>query len=105
VLHHPLQNKGTTFTEHERAILGLEGLLPSAVSTLAQEARRAYEAISRKRDPLDRYIAMAALQDRNERLCGRSRLTSRKPSCARPAPREWAARFPTMRYPRQSAPP
>lgn len=68
LLQHPLYNKGTAFTVEERAALGLEGLLPSAVSTLAQQARRAREAITRKQDPLERYIGLAALQDRNERL-------------------------------------
>jgi len=68
VLHDPLRNKGTAFTAEERAALGLEGLLPSAVSSVAQEARRAYEAIARKGDALEQYIGLAALQDRNENL-------------------------------------
>ena len=68
LLHDPLRNKGTAFTAEERAALGLEGLLPSAVSSAAQEARRAYEAIAGKSDPLEQYIGLAALQDRNESL-------------------------------------
>ena len=68
LLHDPLRNKGTAFTAEERAALGLEGLLPSAVSSVAQEARRAYEAIARKGDALEQYIGLAALQDRNENL-------------------------------------
>src|SRR5206468_2518449 len=39
-----------------------------AVSTLEQQARRAYGNIVRKSDPLERYIGLAALQDRNETL-------------------------------------
>lgn len=62
-LHDPLRNKGAAFTAEERAALGLEGLLPSAVSSVAQEARRAYEAIARKADPLEKYIGLVALQD------------------------------------------
>ncbi|HET7292853.1 MAG TPA: NAD-dependent malic enzyme, partial [Vicinamibacteria bacterium] len=61
-------NKGTAFTADERAALGLEGLLPSAVGTPEQEARRAYAAIARKHDALEQYIGLAALQDRDERL-------------------------------------
>jgi malic enzyme len=68
LLHDSWRNKGTAFTAEERAALGLEGLLPSAVSSVAQEARRAYEAIARKSDLLEQYIGLAALQDRNENL-------------------------------------
>src|SRR5687768_1666580 len=68
LLHHPLFNKGTAFTRAERAQFGLEGLLPDAVSTMEQQARRVYANIVRKTDPLERYIGLAALQDRNEHL-------------------------------------
>jgi malic enzyme len=68
LLHHPLFNKGTAFTRAERAQFGLEGLLPDAVSTMEQQARRVYANIMRKTDPLERYIGLAALQDRNEHL-------------------------------------
>jgi malic enzyme len=68
LLAHPMYNKGSAFSREERAALGLEGLLPGAVSTMAQQAQRAYENIARKSDPLERYIGLAALQDRNEHL-------------------------------------
>lgn len=68
LLRDPMRNKGTAFTSEERAALGLEGRLPSAVSTPAQQARRAYEAIAWKSDPLEQYIGLAAMQDRNENL-------------------------------------
>jgi malate dehydrogenase (oxaloacetate-decarboxylating) len=68
LLHDPLRNKGTAFTAEERAALGLEGLLPSAVSSATQQARRAYEGIARKTDPVEKYIGLADLQDRNESL-------------------------------------
>ena len=64
----PLLNKGTAFTREERRAFGLEGILPSAVLTIEKQTRRAYESITRKSDPLERYIGMAALQDRNETL-------------------------------------
>jgi malate dehydrogenase (oxaloacetate-decarboxylating) len=63
-----MHNKSTAFTRDERAALGLEGLLPAAVSTMEQQARRAFANIVRKTDALERHIGLAALHDRNERL-------------------------------------
>jgi malic enzyme len=63
-----MYNRSTAFTRAERRELGLEGLLPDVVSTMEQQARRAYGNIARKTDPLERYIGLAALQDRNEHL-------------------------------------
>ena len=68
LLRHPMFTKGTAFTLEERLALGLEGLLPHAVSTMDQQARRIYASIQRKQDPLEKYIGLAALQDRNEHL-------------------------------------
>jgi len=68
LLRHPLYTKGTAFTSEERSAFGLEGLLPQAVSTLEQQGRRAYANIARKADPLEKYVGLAALQDRNEHL-------------------------------------
>jgi malate dehydrogenase (oxaloacetate-decarboxylating) len=68
LLRHPLYNKGTAFTREERTAFGLEGLLPEAVSTMEQQARRVHGNIVRKEDPLERYVGLAALQDRNETL-------------------------------------
>ena len=65
---HPMYTKGTAFTEEEREAFGLEGLLPHAVSTLEQQERRVYANISRKADDLEKFIGLAALQDRNETL-------------------------------------
>ena len=68
LLRHPMFNKGDAFTHEERTALGLEGLLPEAVSTVDQQSRRAFASIMRKQDPLERYIGLAALQDRDEIL-------------------------------------
>jgi malate dehydrogenase (oxaloacetate-decarboxylating) len=68
LLKNPMYNRSTAFTREERAALGLEGLLPHAVSTMEQQARRAYRNVARKTDALERYIGLAALQDRNEHL-------------------------------------
>jgi len=68
LLHHPLHNKGTAFSKKERAAFGLEGLLPDAVSDFDIQTARNYESITRKKDPLEQYIGLIALQDRNETL-------------------------------------
>ena len=68
LLRHPMFNKGTAFTHEEREALGLDGLLPDAVSTIEQQQRRVYRNIMRKQDPLERYIGLVALQDRDEVL-------------------------------------
>ncbi len=68
LLNHPMYNRATAFTREERRELGLSGLLPDVVSTMEQQAQRAYGNIMRKNDPLERYIGLAALQDRNEHL-------------------------------------
>ena len=68
LLRHPMFNKGTAFTREERSALRLEGLLPDAISTLDQQVGRVHRNILRKEDPLERYIGLASLQDRNETL-------------------------------------
>ena len=68
LLNHPMYNRATAFTRDERRELGLEGLLPDVASTMEQQARRAYGNIVRKAEPLERFIGLAALQDRNEHL-------------------------------------
>jgi malic enzyme len=68
LLRHAMYTKGSAFTREERATFGMEGLLPAHVTTLEQQARRAYRAIQRKTDALEKYIGLAALQDRNEHL-------------------------------------
>ncbi|HKE20586.1 MAG TPA: NAD-dependent malic enzyme [Kofleriaceae bacterium] len=68
LLNHPMYNRSTAFTREARRALGLEGMLPDVVSTMEQQARRAYANIIRKTDALERYIGLAALEDRNEHL-------------------------------------
>ena len=75
LLRQPMFTKGTAFSPEERAAFGLEGLLPDAVSTMEQQLRRVHRSIQRKEDPLERYIGLAALQDRNEHLFYRLMVT------------------------------
>ncbi len=68
VIRHPMLNKSTAFTASERLALGLDGLLPFQNNDITVQAQRSYESIARKTDPLERYIGLASLQDRNEHL-------------------------------------
>jgi malate dehydrogenase (oxaloacetate-decarboxylating)(NADP+) len=68
LLHDPLLNKGTAFTEAERDALGLRGLLPPHVHTQEEQVARILQQLRRMADPLDKYVALNALHDRNEAL-------------------------------------
>ena len=68
LLHNPLLNKGTAFTERERDALGLRGLLPPHVHTQDEQARRVLTNLRKLSDPLEKFVALTALHDRNEAL-------------------------------------
>lgn len=68
LLHDPLRNKGTAFSERERDALGLHGLLPPAVLSEKAQVSRIMETFARKPNDLEKYIHMIGLEDRNETL-------------------------------------
>ncbi len=67
-LRDPMQNKDAAFTLEERRQLGIDGLLPGAVQTIEQQVALALENIFAKSEPLEQYIGLIALMDRNETL-------------------------------------
>jgi malate dehydrogenase (oxaloacetate-decarboxylating)(NADP+) len=68
ILHDPIRNKGTAFTEADREALHLTGLLPPRVHSPAEQELRVLGNIRSLPTDLDRYLYLIALQDRNEML-------------------------------------
>jgi malate dehydrogenase (oxaloacetate-decarboxylating)(NADP+) len=68
ILHDPVRNKGTAYTEAERDALKLRGLLPPRVHSMAEQELRVLGNIRAKPTDLERYLYLIALQDRNESL-------------------------------------
>jgi len=68
LLRDPALNKGTAFTEKERELLGLRGLLPPRVNNMEEQVLRIMENFRRKPDDIEKYIFMIGLQDRNKTL-------------------------------------
>ena len=68
VLTDSFLNKGTAFTARERDELDIIGLLPPAIFNIEQQLSRVYESFCSKTTPLEKYIYLASLHDRNEVL-------------------------------------
>ncbi|MEJ2673534.1 MAG: oxaloacetate-decarboxylating malate dehydrogenase, partial [Deltaproteobacteria bacterium] len=68
ILRDPALNKGTAFTEAEREVLGLRGLLPARVHSMEVQMMRVLENFRRKPTDIEKYIFMIGLQDRNKTL-------------------------------------
>jgi len=76
LLQNPELNKGTAFSEGERDVLGLKGLLPPHVCTQAEQVDRVLGNFRRLDNTLEKYIFMASLHDRNEASSIRRRSAS-----------------------------
>jgi malate dehydrogenase (oxaloacetate-decarboxylating) len=68
LLENSVFNKGSAFTEEERDLYGLRGLLPPHVDTLEEQVARAYGAYKEASGDLQKHIFLRQLQDTNEIL-------------------------------------
>uniref|UniRef100_A0ACD5VVB6 Uncharacterized protein n=1 Tax=Avena sativa TaxID=4498 RepID=A0ACD5VVB6_AVESA len=68
LLRDPHHNKGLAFTEKERDAHYLRGLLPPAVVSQELQVKKIMHDLRQYNVPLQRYVAMMDLQERNERL-------------------------------------
>ncbi|CAK9275850.1 unnamed protein product [Sphagnum jensenii] len=68
LLRNPKYNKGTGFTEEERDLHYLRGLLPPAVFTQDLQMERILNNLRQYETQLEKYVDIMDLQERNERL-------------------------------------
>jgi len=64
----PRLNKGTAFSDHERDIFDLHGLLPPHVGTLDEQIERRLRALASQPTSFAKYSFLRDLQDTNETL-------------------------------------
>ena len=68
ILHDPVLNKATAYTEAERQALGLVGLVPDATESEDLQLRRVLQQLEHKTTDLERYIYLTSLLDNDETL-------------------------------------
>jgi malate dehydrogenase (oxaloacetate-decarboxylating)(NADP+) len=68
LLRDPALNRGTGFTEAERDKYNLRGFLPPHVHSQEEQAVRVLTRLRLLTDPLEKFVALNALHDRNESL-------------------------------------
>lgn len=68
LINSPRLNKGTAFSDHERDLFDLHGLLPPHVGTLDEQVDRRLQALAGQSTPFNKYALLRDLQDINETL-------------------------------------
>src|SRR5271170_3249112 len=68
LINSPRWNKETAFTDHERDIFDLHGLLPPHIGTLDEQVGRRKKTLAAQPTPFDKYSFLRDLQDTNETL-------------------------------------
>src|ERR1700753_596024 len=68
LINSPRLNKGTAFTDEERDMFGLHGLLPPHVGNLDEQIHRRKQALAEQVTAFNKYSFLRDLQDTNETL-------------------------------------
>jgi malate dehydrogenase (oxaloacetate-decarboxylating) len=68
LINSPRLNKGTAFTDHERDVFDLHGLLPPHVGSLDEQIERRLQALRDQPTSFNKYSFLRDLQDTNETL-------------------------------------
>ncbi len=68
LINSPRLNKGTAFSDHERDVFHLHGLLPPHVGSLAEQIERRLQALRQQSSSFHKYSFLRDLQDANETL-------------------------------------
>jgi malate dehydrogenase (oxaloacetate-decarboxylating) len=68
LINSPRLNKGTAFSDHERDVFDLHGLLPPHIGTLDEQLERRMHGLDRQPTPFAKYSFLRDLQDTNETL-------------------------------------
>ncbi|SLM62565.1 MULTISPECIES: NAD-dependent malic enzyme [Dickeya] len=68
LLEFPLLNKGSAFSDAERAQFNLHGLLPEAVETIEEQAERAWRQYQEFKNDMEKHVYLRNIQDTNETL-------------------------------------
>ena len=68
LINTPRLNKGTAFSDHERDIFHLHGLLPPHIGNLDDQIERRLRALATQPTPFNQYSFLRDLQDTNETL-------------------------------------
>ena len=68
LINSPRLNKGTAFSDHERDVFDLHGLLPPHVGSLDEQIERRMQALRNQPTSFSKYSLLRDLQDTNETL-------------------------------------
>src|ERR1700757_3112352 len=90
LINSPRLNKGTAFTDHERDIFHLHGLLPPHVGTLEEQLSRRMQALDEQSTPFNKYAFLATCRIRTRPFSMRSWFAMSRRCCRWCTHQRWA---------------